>query len=318
MRRLTATGVPARCYSMHFLCSPFMRAGCLLLLVFVSGLQSGWAQRGGPPPVDVLGVHNVGGRGCGACHPPHQNLAISGPGRLGLWEGNGGPSGNRPIVFGHDGRAVRVAPADLVTMDADAAGVLLCLTCHDGNVAPENMLANQSYEQKVGLAGASGMQRIQSFLDDADVQPGTAVDHPLGPSARIPLGNGLGFRNGAFVVIPGSAYAQFVANYGWPSLAPLARSNPYGIDAAGRPYLVCTTCHNQHAMNVYQSSTVSPIGGDRGGRSYTTFFFVNAPYNPNLRTSDRLSSSSNTQFCRQCHFSFANEANNVNNVRTLF
>ena len=35
-------------------------------------------------------------------------------------------------------------------------------------------------------------------------------------------------------------------------------------------------------MTVYTSSVFSPIAGDGGGKYYSTFFFVNGPYNPNI------------------------------------
>ena len=59
---------------------------------------------------------------------------------------------------------------------------------------------------------------------------------------------------------------------------------PYGVTAAGKPYVLCTTCHNQHVMTVYTSSAASPIANDGGGKYYATFFFVNGPYNPNINT----------------------------------
>jgi hypothetical protein len=70
-------------------------------------------------------------------------------------------------------------------------------------------------------------------------------------------------------------------------------------------------------MRIYASSPGSPIAGDKGGR-YATFFFVNGPYNPNTHTTSQITSASSTQFCRQCHFSFSNEAHNVNTIKTLF
>ena len=48
--------------------------------------------------------------------------------------------------------------------------------------------------------------------------------------------------------------------------------------------MVCTTCHNQHVMTVYTSSAASQIQNDGGGKWYATYFFINAPYNPNLQT----------------------------------
>jgi hypothetical protein len=61
-------------------------------------------------------------------------------------------------------------------------------------------------------------------------------------------------------------------------------SQPFGVTAGGKPYVLCTTCHNQHVMTVYTSSAASPIANDGGGKWYATFFFVNGPYNPNLHT----------------------------------
>ena len=62
----------------------------------------------------------------------------------------------------------------------------------------------------------------------------------------------------------------------------------------------------------------SPIAGDGGGKYYATYFFVNGPYNPNLRSYASTHAPSTTQFCRQCHFGEANEANNTNNITTVF
>jgi len=119
-------------------------------------------------------------------------------------------------------------------------------------------------------------------------------------------------------VTPATPYAQFVANYGWPALAPGKYSNPYGVTATGQPYVLCTTCHNQHVMTVYTSSAKSPIAGDGGGKFYATYFFVNGPYNPNINNVANTNAPSTAQFCRQCHFGEANEANNTNNITTVF
>jgi hypothetical protein len=322
MRRWRTTGVllvaPG---SLALIPKHFVVLSVILMLLLRA--PTGFAQKteSMPPGIDALGVHNVGGRGCGGCHAPHADMGSSGagvPGRLGLWQPIPPPATHQTITFGQDSHRVQVDSTSLATPGAEVAGVVLCLSCHDGNLTLQNMLANQPYEQAVGLRPSSGRQQIQSLLDEADLPGTTAVDHPFGTAARIEVGNGLVFRNGEFAMIPGSPYAQFVANYGWPSLAPRLRSNPYGIDQLGRPYLVCTTCHNQHAMNMYASSPGSPIAGDGGSGRYATFFFVNGPYNPNIHTTGQIASPSSAQFCRQCHFRFSNEANNVNTIRTLF
>ena len=83
--------------------------------------------------------------------------------------------------------------------------------------------------------------------------------------------------------------------------------------------MVCTTCHNQHVMTVYASSAASQIVNDGGGKYYATYFFINGPYNPNLQGKlGAGQAASTTQFCRQCHFAEANEANNTNNIPTVF
>ena len=82
--------------------------------------------------------------------------------------------------------------------------------------------------------------------------------------------------------------------------------------------MVCTTCHNQHVMTVYTSTSSSQIQKDGGGKFYATYFFVNGPYNPNVQTYNSSQAPSTTQFCRQCHFGEANEANNTNNIKTVF
>jgi len=183
------------------------------------------------------------------------------------------------------------------------------------------MMTNQSYEQKIGLLTNTtyGSKPIPTLLGNDGTTAGNYTnDHPVGVQATIRGGNGLVWANGTFTVTAGSQYAQFVANYGWPALAPGKWSNPYGVNSAGQPYVACTTCHNQHVMTVYTSSAASPIKGDGGGKFYATYFFVNGPYNPNLQTYAANSAPSTTQFCRQCHFGESNEANNTNTITTQF
>ena len=46
------------------------------------------------------------------------------------------------------------------------------------------------------------------------------------------------------------------------------------------PYMVCTTCHDQHSMNVYSVvGAGNPIAGNAAG-TYAKYFFINGPYNP--------------------------------------
>jgi hypothetical protein len=186
------------------------------------------------------------------------------------------------------------------------------------------MMTNQSYEQKIGLLTntAYGANPIPTLLGNDGTTAGNYNnDHPVGLNATISdmSAYGLTFGTGKYIApASGTPYAQFVANYGWPALAPGKWSQPFGVTAANKPYVLCTTCHNQHVMTVYASSAASPIAGDGGGKYYATYFFINGPYNPNIVSSSGQLAVSATQFCRQCHFGEANAANNTNNIKTQF
>ncbi len=219
------------------------------------------------------------------------------------------------------------------------AGIAVCLSCHDGNVSEGAMMLNQSYEYNNALLpNGDGQGATKGAIYGPNVIPtllgndGGAVgdylnDHPVGNLANF---NGLNYpqslqnyglsfqttvvNNSAsvtYTIAPGSPYSNFVTNYGYPAIQGLV------VDVANQiPYVVCTTCHNQHQMNVYLSSANSPIAGNAAG-SYATYFFINAPYNPGAAWTP-TSAPSTTQFCRQCHFGVANEAFGANGITTAF
>jgi hypothetical protein len=302
----------------------------VLFVLAVSGLMMAqtWSST-----VDVLGAHNNQGRGCAGCHAPHSGSFGSGhggtadAGSYALWGQDASPLYGKTIAFGDSGSFTEVLPTSITSGSTEVGGILLCLSCHDGAVTASNMMTGKSYEQAIGLLTNTtyGSANIPTLLGNDGTTAGNYTnDHPVGVNATIRGGSGLvwtagtGGNPGSFSVTAGSQYAQFVANYGWPALAPGKWSSPYGVNTAGNPYVACTTCHNQHVMTVYTSSTNSPIAGDGGGKYYATYFFVNGPYNPNLQTYSGNAAPSTTQFCRQCHFGEANEANNTNTIKTQF
>ena len=299
----------------------------MLLVVFILALAGLMMAQTWSSPVDVLGAHNNQGRGCAGCHAPHSGSFGSGhggkadAGSYALWGQDASPLYGATIAFGDNGKYTEVLPNGISSGSQEVGGILLCLSCHDGNVTPTNMMTNQSYEQAIGLLTntAYGNQPIPTLLGNDGTSKGNYTnDHPVGQLADISTGSGLVFDGTKMSVTPGSPYAQFVANYGYPALAPGKWSQPFGVTSGGKPYVLCTTCHNQHVMTVYSSSTNSPIAADGGGKFYNTFFFVNGPYNVNLQTYNSNQAPSTTQFCRQCHFGEANEANNTNNITTQF
>ncbi|HEY3619545.1 MAG TPA: hypothetical protein VGK96_22285 [Candidatus Sulfotelmatobacter sp.] len=299
----------------------------MLVVMFVLAVGGLVMAQNWSSPVDVLGAHGNNGRGCAGCHQPHSGSFGSGQkgaadaGSYALWGQDASPLYGATVAFGDGGSFSEVLPNSISTGSQEVGGILLCLSCHDGNMTAKNMMANQSYEQKIGLLTntAYGKQPIPTLLGNDGTTAGNYTnDHPVGQQATIRVGNGLVFDGVKMSVTPSTPYAQFVANYGYPALAPGKWSQPFAVTTGGKPYVLCTTCHNQHVMTVYTSSAASPIAADGGGKYYATYFFVNGPYNPNVNNIANTNAPSTTQFCRQCHFGEANEANNTNNITTVF
>jgi len=308
----------------------------MLLVMFVLAVTGLMMAQNYSSPVDVLGAHNNGGRGCAGCHAPHSGSFGSGhgggadAGSYALWGQDASPLYNQTIAFGDGGKYTELLPGSITSGSQEVGGILLCLSCHDGNLTASNMMRNQSYEQLIGLLPPwYGSQPIPTLLGNDGTTAGNYTnDHPVGTNAIMvnaksgaPMQGanvGITWASGKFTVTSGTPYAQFVSNYGWPAIAPGKWSSPYGINGAGQPFVLCTTCHNQHVMTVYTSSVTSPIANDGGGKYYATYFFVNGPYNVNINNVTKTNAPSTTQFCRQCHFGEANEANNTMNITTTF
>jgi hypothetical protein len=306
----------------------FMKKAMLLVLVVFAFAGFMMAQKWSST-VDVLGAHNNQGRGCAGCHAPHSGSFGSGhgggadAGSYALWGQDASPLYGKTVAFGDGGRYVEVLPTGIASGSQEVGGILLCLSCHDGNLTQSNMMQNWSYEQQIGLLTNTtyGSQKIPTLLGNDGTTAGNYTnDHPVGQLANISTTMpGLTFNGTKFTLVSPSPYATFVANYGYPALAPGTWSQPFGVTAGGKPYVLCTTCHNQHVMTVYTSSASSQIVNDGGGLYYATYFFVNGPYNPNLQGKlGAGQAASTTQFCRQCHFGESNEANNTNNIPTVF
>jgi hypothetical protein len=213
----------------------------------------------------------------------------------------------------------------------DVRGTVMCLACHDGAVAQGAMMKNWAYEEQIGalptsygtgkiptLLGADGTSNLGSSTDGGDYNN----DHPIGESATLSAVLGSYYNNATNGIVwtissTGSIsaiayagqYAQFVTSYGAPALLKGTHSYPTPVNASSVPYVVCTTCHDQHSMNVYSVvGSGNPIAGQSSG-TYAKYFFMNGPYNPNNINVPPQQAPSTTQFCRQCHFGESNEAN---------
>ncbi len=288
----------------------------LLMILAVAGFAL--AQQGAPTS-DVLGAHLNYGRGCAGCHAPHSGAygngaaghADSGSGNIALWGQDVAGLFGQTIVTGQSehGSYTEVLPGTWDTTRPDVANLLTCLSCHDGNYAKGAMMKNVIYET---LPSTYGNKNSIPTLLGADLT-GTnnyLNDHPVGTNATVECnsatytygwdctdnGNGTISMNG-----PNSS--AFVKNYGF-----FVKLYAYN----NTPTVMCTSCHNQHLMNVV--NVTSKSSGLTAGY-YKTMFFVRAPYNPGSGTAG---SNQTAQFCRQCHGVEGNEMNGALNIPTTF
>ena len=268
------------------------------------------------PSTDVLGAHLNYGRGCAACHAPHSGAYGNGnaktadatSGNIALWGEDVGSLYGKTIVTGQSehGSATEVLPTSLAAGTPDVSGVLMCLSCHDGNYAQGAMMKNQVYESLPATYGTSN--NIPTLLGNDGSTVGNYLnDHPVGLNAVMTCGGTYDWdctisATGA-VQMTGAKSSQFVTNYGF-FVSPGTYNN--------KPVVTCTTCHNQHLMNVVKV-TNGPKSGLPSG-TYATMFFIRAPYNPGSATAG---SNQTAQFCRQCHGGEANEMNGSTAVTTF-
>lgn len=330
-----------------------MFALALLVCASVAMAQT-YSQGTGISTVDKLGAHQNGGRGCVGCHTPHSGArgnggtmqwdaatksfksasVVGNSGDEVLWGQDLGPIvGLGSLRTGSTGEFA-VEFKELETRPRIKTGVVMCLSCHDGNVAKGAMMTNKSFEQTAGLLPSSyGAQPIPTLLGfDGGSAGNYANDHPIGPEANL---GSLSIRtylaldaNKTKVVagasFKGSDYEKFQTNYGLPTVIGNRTGAGFAVEttmtSVDQAYVVCTTCHTPHSMYTASASSTNPIGGATSG-TFPSYFFLAAPYNPGANTANGTKASSATQFCRQCHFTGAggsNEGSKVYGIGTAF
>jgi hypothetical protein len=270
------------------------------------------AQIGATATQDILGAHLNYGRGCAACHAPHSGAWGNGANK------SGDPNAGQSILWGQDvgnlygktitlaGNRIEVLPASLTSTAPDVNGLLTCLSCHDGNWAEGAMMKDQVYENLPPTYGT--YNKIPTLLGaDGDGAGNYLANHPVGLNATVSCGGQYNWdcveTNGS-IAMTGPNSSKFVTNYGF--FVSLSAYNNTAV-------VTCTSCHNQHLMNV-----VSVTNGPKSGLPtgfYATMFFVRGPYNP---ASGSAGANQTAQFCRECHGGEANESNGGGAIPTTF
>jgi cytochrome c553 len=256
------------------------------------------------PSTDVLGAHLNYGRGCTACHAPHSGSNGNGDSRSA-----GATSGNT-MLWGEDasglygktmltggGKFSEVLPSSMSATTPDVAGLLTCLTCHDGNYASGAMMKNKVYESLPATYGTHNS--VPTLIASSGSSAGSYInEHPVGLNAKMNCGGSTNWdcsQAAGMISMKGAKSSRFVRSYGF-----FVKPGNYNNTAV----IVCTTCHDEHVMNVVTVGANSTSGLPAG--NYATMFFLRAPYNPN--DTNPLSNQT-AQFCRQCHADKSNEMN---------
>src|SRR5208282_4479537 len=176
----------------------------VLALIMILGVAGFAAAQVTSPTQDVLGAHNVYGRGCIACHAPHSGAAGNGvvssanSGNLALWGEDLSPLYGQTFSFGggtynvtipnYGTTAVTVGSTSVPSVGLPSSAgdgtfvIAACLSCHDGNIAKVGMMSGATYET-VSIGTSSF--RPPTLLGDDDSTPGNYLnDHPVGPTAN--------------------------------------------------------------------------------------------------------------------------------------
>ena len=284
-----------------------MKRNALLSVFFLAAASFASAQIV-TPTTDVLGAHLNYGRGCAACHAPHSGVYGNGQaktadataGTIALWGEDLGSLYGKTIITGKSehGSYSETLPTSLAAGTPDVSGVLMCLSCHDGNYAQGAMMKNRVYETLPSTYGTAN--NIPTLLGADGTGTGNYLnDHPVGLNAVMGCGGQYDWDctidASGNVLMTGAASSKFVTDYGF-----FVRPGKYN----NQPVVLCTTCHNQHVMNVVKV-TNGPNSGLASG-TYATMFFIRAPYNP---ADGNTATNQTAQFCRQCHGGESNEMN---------
>jgi hypothetical protein len=310
-----------------------MKRNFAIALMFVAAAGFAAAQAYSPS-TDVLGAHLNYGRGCTACHAPHSGAAGNGftatkdtanTGSVALWgqdlSGLLGQSLNTGQMDNGSYYTVSL-PSSVnaaLTGDPTVTGVLMCLSCHDGNQATSAMMQGTVYETLPAGAKYGTFSAIPTLLGNDGTTAGNYLnDHPVGQKAKLSCSGppynwdcNLGGTNGATILMTGPNSSKFYANYGFfvsPATLTTSTTTAGVTTTTYTPIVTCTTCHNQHLMNVVQVTAKNSAGfSGMGNGYYQTMFFLRGPYNPG---STATGANTTAQFCRQCHGGEANEMNN--------
>jgi hypothetical protein len=142
-----------------------------------------------------LGAHLNYGRGCVACHAPHSGGRGNGiattdttTGNIALWGQDVAPLFGKTMITGQSehGSYAETLPPSWNTATPDTAGILTCLSCHDGNWAAGAMMQNKVYETVLSSYASNNIPTLPG--NDGNGTGDYLNDHPVGLNAALSCG----------------------------------------------------------------------------------------------------------------------------------
>jgi len=281
---------------------------CVLLFVGMSLAQNPTYTQGanGIHGIDKLGAHQNGGRGCVGCHAPHSGargnggnaiLDVNGnpvaptdpaTGNFALWGQDLSPLYSQTLNFGDNGSYPITFGANFAATDESVVtGVMMCLSCHDGNIAKGAMMTNQAYEQSANLLPATyGKLRIPTLLGNDGTPAGNYYnDHPIGEDATA---GAVGIAN---------------ANSALPSARIILSSCPSGTTTVPCTLPNLTNTAYTTFINHYGSfqTTQKLSGNDANGNPYNTLYNAGARAQPLVIPAGATDATTAYVVCTTCH-----------------
>jgi hypothetical protein len=189
------------------------------------------------------------GRICAYCHTPH-HAATTGADYLPLWAKDLSQD-TGSFFTAYNSSTINNAESGDITKDKAIGPTRLCMSCHDGTVAPD---------QHYGTVGGTGIKITDDTFGGAGVGSGAAgltKDHPVGIDyVAVAVGPATGDpTSGNIAAAAGKPQDPFVRNAGALYINNnfgLAISDRLYIASDGKHYMTCATCHDVHnKKNVY-------------------------------------------------------------------
>ena len=206
---------------------------------------------GGPHDMTMYGYVDSQQRVCAFCHTPH-HAATTGGDYLPLWSR---AQDTKPFNVAYVSSTINAKELQEATSDKAIGPTRLCMSCHDGTIAPD-----QHYGASAGAATLNG-DNFSTIGNGAGVGSGSAGltnDHPVGfdyPAIAVGPDSGNPGPTDILNANDNTNTDPWIRN---PNAGYLG--NDLGIKIAdrlyiasdGKAYMTCATCHDVHnKKNVY-------------------------------------------------------------------